>query len=301
MAGVWPVAPTVFDDDGTLDLDGQRRVADFLLDSGVSGICILANYSEQFSLSDQERAAVQDAVLRHLADRLPVIVTISHLSARVTAERARAAADAGAAMLMVMPPFFGATMSYGYECVREWLATVGSATNLPLMLQDAPMSTTVLSPEQIAELSAEVPTLRYAKIETAKAAEKIRALRRLAADSLPGVFDGEEGVTLLPDLDAGAVGSMTSCSVPEVMAKAVAAYAAGDRARAWDLWERVLPLVHYENRLCGLSASKVLLKEGGVIGSDHTRAPIAALPAETRAGLLELARARDALALRWAR
>jgi 2-keto-3-deoxy-L-arabinonate dehydratase len=112
MTGVWPVAPTVFTDSQDLDLAGQRRVADFLVDSGVAGVCILANYSEQFSLTDEERLQVQDATLQHLAGRLPVIVTISHLSARVTAQRARAAARAGAAILMVMPPFFGATMSF---------------------------------------------------------------------------------------------------------------------------------------------------------------------------------------------
>ena len=44
--GVFPVAPTIFDDAGRLDLDGQRRAIDFMIDAGSHGICILANFSE---------------------------------------------------------------------------------------------------------------------------------------------------------------------------------------------------------------------------------------------------------------
>ena len=50
--GVFPVAPTIFDDRGELDLDGQRRCIDFMIDAGSNGICILANFPEQFVLTD---------------------------------------------------------------------------------------------------------------------------------------------------------------------------------------------------------------------------------------------------------
>ncbi len=53
--GVWPVAPTPFHADGTVDVDGMRRVLDCIVDQGVDGVCILANFSEQFLLTDEER------------------------------------------------------------------------------------------------------------------------------------------------------------------------------------------------------------------------------------------------------
>ena len=49
--GVYPIAPTAFSESGELDIDSNRRVLDCMVDQGVSGICILANYSEQFALS----------------------------------------------------------------------------------------------------------------------------------------------------------------------------------------------------------------------------------------------------------
>ena len=53
--GMWPVAPTPFHDNGEVDYEGMERVLDCMVDQKVQGICILANYSEQFLLSDDER------------------------------------------------------------------------------------------------------------------------------------------------------------------------------------------------------------------------------------------------------
>ena len=80
-----------------------------MIDQGVDGICILANYSEQFLLTDDERDTLLELCLAHVAGRVPVIVTCSHFSTRIAAERARrAAAGRRAAMLMLMPPYHGA-------------------------------------------------------------------------------------------------------------------------------------------------------------------------------------------------
>ena len=54
----FPSRRPCFDDDGSLDLDGQKRATDFMIDAGSHGICILANWSEQFVLTDDEREQV---------------------------------------------------------------------------------------------------------------------------------------------------------------------------------------------------------------------------------------------------
>jgi 4-hydroxy-tetrahydrodipicolinate synthase len=163
------------------------------------------------------------------------------------------------------------------------------------------MSSTRLSAAQLAELARDIPSVQYVKVEMPGTAAKLREVIALAGDDLPGPFDGEESVTLLPDLDAGARGTMPSCSIPDVLSDVVRAYQAGDRERAITRWEDYLPLIHFENRQCGLRAAKVLLYEGGIITSEATRQPLGPLPRPTRDGLLELARRRDPLVLRWAR
>ncbi|MGA7817024.1 dihydrodipicolinate synthase family protein [Caballeronia sp.] len=297
--GVFPVAPTIFDDAGRLDLDGQRRAIDFMIDAGSHGLCILANFSEQFALTDEERNEVQSTVLEHVAGRVPVIVTTTHFSTQVCAQRSRAAQDAGAAMVMVMPPYHGATIRVGEAGIREFYSRVSDAIDIPIMIQDAPVAGTALSAPFLASLARDVEHVSYFKIETAQAASKLRELIELGGDAVVGPWDGEEAITLIPDFDAGATGAMTGGGYPDGIRKIVDAYAAGDVEGAADLYEQWLPLINYENRQCGLLACKALMKEGGVIRSDSARHPFAAMHPATRAGLLRVARRLDPLVLRW--
>jgi len=300
IRGIFPVAPTVFLDNENLDHEGQRRVVDYLVDGRSDGVCILANYSEQFSLSDDERNAVMETTIRHAAGRIPVMVTTSHYSARIAHERSRAAQDRGAAIVMLMAPFFGATMRVDDDGVLEYFKRVADGLEIDIMIQDAPMSTTTLSVELLTRIAQEIPQVRYAKIEMPRTADKVRRLRAAAGDDLPGIYDGEEGITLIPDLLAGVVGGMSSCVAPDQLGDIVRTFHAGDVEQATKQWEEILPLIHYENRQCGLNAAKFLMMQGGIIGSDRARAPLGGLPAPTRQELLHLARQRDALILRWA-
>jgi 2-keto-3-deoxy-L-arabinonate dehydratase len=301
LSGVVPVVPTIFHEDETVDLDGTRRVVDYLIDASVDGLCLLANYSEQFSLTDDERDAIARALLEHVAGRVPVIVTTSHFSARVAAARSRAAQDMGATMVMLMPPFFGATLTVPGPSVIEYFRQVADAISIPVMVQDAPLSATPLPASLLIDLVRAVPQVQYAKIEVPQAADKLDALVSGLGDSLPGPFGGEESVTLIPDLDAGATGTMPSSMVPGEIGEIVRRYLSGDRAGAVSAWEALLPLIHFENRHCGLRAQKILLAESGIIGCDRTRAPFGPVSPRVRRGLIDLAVARDLLIMRWPR
>jgi dihydrodipicolinate synthase/N-acetylneuraminate lyase len=105
----------------------------------------------------------------------------------------------------------------------------------------------------------------------------------------------------MADLDAGATGTMSSALLPDLIRPVLAYHRAGRRAEAAAAYARILPLINYENRQCGLRAAKAVMKEGGVIESDHVRHPLEPLHPATRAGLLELAREAAPLALRWGR
>ncbi|HEY3078552.1 MAG TPA: dihydrodipicolinate synthase family protein [Chloroflexota bacterium] len=300
-SGVFPIAPTTFDERGELDLESQRRAIDFMIDLGVDGICILANFSEQFSLTDDERERLTGLILDHVAGRVPIIVTTSHFSSRVAAERSRRAQAAGARMVMLMPPYHGATIRADEASVLGFFRAVGDAISIPIMIQDAPVSGTVLSAPFLARLAREVEAIRYFKIEVPGAATKLRALIELAGDTIDGPFDGEESITLIPDLDAGATGTMPSGMIADVLGAVVRRHRGGDRDGAVALWERHLPLINYENRQCGLRAAKALMKEGGIIKSEACRDPLPPLPPPTRAELVELARRLDVSILRWGR
>jgi dihydrodipicolinate synthase/N-acetylneuraminate lyase len=298
--GVFPVVPTTFTPSGELDLPSQLRCVDFMIDAGSNGLCILANFSEQFVLADDEREVLTKAILEHVAGRVPVIVTTTHFSTRVCVARSRRAQDMGAAMVMVMPPYHGATIRVPEAAIHAFYAALSDALAIPIMIQDAPVSGTVLSAPFLARMASGIEHVAYFKIETAGAASKLRELIRLGGAAVEGPWDGEEAITLLPDLDAGATGSMTGGGYPDGIRRIIDAYVAGRREEAIAEYTRWLPLINFENRQGGLLSAKALMQEGGVIACEAPRDPFPAMHPATRAGLIETARRLDPLVLRWA-
>ena len=225
--GIYPVVPTTFDEHGALDLPSQMRAIDFMIDAGSDGLCILANFSEQFVLSDEEREILTTAILKHVAGRVPVIVTTTHYSSDVCAKRSRAAQDQGAAMVMIMPPYHGATFRVPELGIQGFFQRVSDAIDIPIMIQDAPAAGTPLSAPFLARMATEIAQVSYFKIETAGAAQKLRDIIRLGGDAIEGPWDGEEAITLLADLDGGATGTMTAGAYPDGLRPIVHDYLAG--------------------------------------------------------------------------
>ncbi len=299
--GVFPVVPTTFTESGALDLESQKRCIDFMIDAGSNGICILANFSEQFVLSDEEREVLTAAILSHVAGRVPVIVTTTHFSSRVCIERSKRAQDAGAAMVMVMPPYHGATIRVPEQQIFEFFHELSGALRIPIMIQDAPVSGTLLPAAFLARMARELEQVSYFKIESPGTAAKLRELIRIGGEAVEGPWDGEEGITLFVDLEAGATGAMTGGGYPDGIRQIVDAYLAGSRDKAFAAYQRWLPLINYENRQCGLLACKALMKEGGVIDCDLPRHPIPNMHPAIRAGLIETARRLEPMVLHWGR
>ena len=124
---------------------------------------------------------------------------------------------------------------------------------------------------------------------------------QLGGDAVEGPWDGEEGITLFPDLEAGATGSMTGGGYPDGIRRVIDPYFAGRREEAFAAYERWLPLINYENRQCGLLACKALMLTGGVIACDRPRLPLLPLHPAIRSGLIETAGRLDPMVLRWGR
>lgn len=300
--GVYPIEPTIFGEDGSVDLDGQRRCTDFLIDAGVDGIGLLANYSEQFALSDDERSVITKVVLEHVRGRVPVAVTTSHFSTAVCIRRCREAAALGASMVMVTPPYHGVGIRCSEQQLLQYMDQISRAVDVPVILQDAPVSGVELSVDVLANIAVQAAHVRYFKLETQDALAKIAALT--GNEQLHGAMDGAWGgdcaVNLVYELDAGATGTMPGAGFADAVVRMLRAYRSGDRSACVELYRAWLPLLHMERRITGLQTSKVLMKAGGIIQCDRTRPPLGDLAPDARSMLLSAARSLDPLVLRWA-
>ncbi|WP_377192848.1 dihydrodipicolinate synthase family protein [Ruegeria meonggei] len=296
--GIWPVAPTPFLEDGSLDLDGMKRVLDCLIDQGADGVCVLANFSEQFLISDEERAILTRLSLEHVAGRLPMIVTISHFATQIAVERAQFAKDLGADIVMMMPPYHGALLKGNAQQTFDQFAAVGEV-GIPIMVQDAPLSGVDLPVPLLVQMAQEIDMVKLFKIECPRAANKLRALIAAGGDAIEGPFDGEEGITLLADLDAGATGSMTSGMIVDQIKPVITHHHAGHIGEATAAYGRVAMVINHENRQCGWQSCKAAMVEGGVIKSEFCRHPIDPLQPAIRDRLIDLLKPLDPLVLKW--
>ena len=296
--GIWPVAPTPFSADGVVDYEGMIRVLDCMIDQGVDGICILANFSEQFLISDAEREQLTRVCLEHAGERIPLIVTISHFATDIAVTRAKFAKRLGAEAVMMMAPYHGALLKGTTEQTYEQLARVGDV-GIPIMIQDAPLSGVELPVDFLIRVAKTIDMVKMFKIECAGAASKLRVLVDEGGAAIEAPFDGEEAITLLADLDAGARGSMTSALIPDLIRPVIFAHMEGRRDEAVEGYSRLLPVINHENRQCGFRAAKEAMVEGGVIKSAFCRHPIAPIHPQTRQALIELMAPHDPVVLRW--
>ena len=296
--GMWPVAPTPFHENGEVDYEGMERVIDCMVDQKVEGICILANYSEQFLLSDEEREKLTKLCMKKIDGRVKTIVTVSHFATDIVRPRAELAKSLGADIIMMMPPYHGALLKGNSDQIFDQFNEI-SKVGIPIMIQDAPLSGIELTVPLLTKMINEIEQLTCFKIESAHAASKIRALIKNCSSRLDAPFDGEESITLYADLEAGISGSMSSALLPEKIAPVIDHFWNDQKEKAEEIYNNILPLINFENRQCGFRATKTVMKEGGVIKSDFCRDPIKPLDQDTKNLLLNFAKRYDLVSYKW--
>lgn len=273
--GVYIIAATPFTENGAVDHESLRKLVDFYISHGVTGMTILGIMGEANKMTPQERRAVIDTVMGQ-AGGLPVIVGVSDAGLANLADLGKYAMDSGAAGLMAAP----AAGPAREDRIEAYFHAVCDAigTQTPLVFQDFPLSTGVpVSPALIRRLSDARSQIVMLKHEDWPGLSKISALRAMEAsdgsDRL-SILVGNGGVYLPQELQRGADGAMTGFSYPEALVQTVSLHRAGDVDKAEDLFDRYLPILRHEQQPgYGLALRKYILMKRGAIACAATRAP----------------------------
>jgi 4-hydroxy-tetrahydrodipicolinate synthase len=289
LFGVCTIALTPFTDEGDLDEQSIRALAEYYLDAGVHSVTILGIMGEAHKLSDAERLAVAERYISAVGGLVPVVVGCSATATKVVVERARAAEEAGAAAVMVAPP----NNQRNLELVFEHYRRVAESVSVPVVVQDEPVNTGVVMPAPfIARLVDGIEGCRYVKLEEAPTTIKISSLLRNAGTEV-GVFGGLGGMYFYEELMRGAVGIMTGFAYPHVLVETYRLCTEGKKREAQEYFFRYLPLIRFEAQLGvgGVGIRKEILKLRGVISSSHVRFPAPSLDDETLRELEDLVEA----------
>ena len=149
--GVLPALITPFSEDGgAVDAVALAANVERLIAAGVGGLVPGGSTGEFATLSNAERRQVAEVAIEAAAGRVPVVVGTGALSTRETVELSVHAERAGAAAVMVVPPFYDAPK--WHELLAHYNA-VADAISIPIMYYNLPGATGVrLTAEQLREL-----------------------------------------------------------------------------------------------------------------------------------------------------
>jgi 4-hydroxy-tetrahydrodipicolinate synthase len=284
FGGVFSVLPTPFDASGDFDRDSLGRVIDLFLTDGVNGFTALGVTSEVARLTDGERDTVLDAVMSHVAGRVPVVVGTTAEGLRTCVEYSRRAKKAGAAAVMISPPRM---LKINSDAVARHYSEVASAVDLPIIVQDyPPISGYAMEPALLARIAREVPAARTIKLEDPPTPFKTSRILEQAKGLDVAIFGGLGGVFLLEELLAGAAGAMTGFAFPKILVSIVTLFRAGQVDAAADQFYRAVPLMRFEfQEGIGMAIRKEVLKRRGAIAHAGIRPPGGALDQTTRDAL----------------
>jgi len=267
--GVFPILPTPFLPDESIDVASCGAMVRRMAEWGVDGITILGVLGEANRLTDGERAQVIEACVEAAAGQIPVVVGASHAGTKASCELAKDALGRGATAVMVTPHAEAVPTD---EKVRRHIHAVAEATDAPIVLQDHPGSTGVHMPlDLVLSMVTEVPTIGCIKQEALPSPPRVAALKA-ALDRPTPILTGLGALYGAFELAAGAAGFMTGFAFPEVLAAMVEA----DAEAAFNIYHQYLPLIVFESQP-GLAIRKEIFRRRGLIAHNTVRAPGAGL------------------------
>lgn len=280
--GVYPIAPTAFLDDGTIDTASMDRLTDFYVDCGATGITVLGQLGEAPKLSLEESVRITRAMSAR-ASGLPIIAGVSSpgfASMRILAQEVMAA---GAAGVMIAPPNTLRTDDQIVTYYQQASDAIG--TDIPIVLQDYPLTFSVqMTPGVIRRMVQAIPAIVMLKHEDWPGLEKITTLRNLEKTGEMrhiAILCGNGGLFLDFEMSRGADGANTGYAFPDMLCDVVRLSRAGETEAAHDLFDAHLPLLRYEQQPgVGLAVRKYIMRRRGLLSSDAQRKPGAKMSAQ---------------------
>ncbi|ODT82404.1 MAG: dihydrodipicolinate synthase family protein [Pelagibacterium sp. SCN 64-44] len=287
--GIVPPIVTPINDDGTVNFDDLARLVEYLLVSGVHGLFALGSTGQVCYLSEEDRIAIVECIVRVNAGRVPVIAGAMEVSSQSVIRTANKMIAAGADAIVTTAPMY--TINDETE-VADHFRAVAAGISVPLFAYDIPVRVhKKLSPGMLVQLGKEGVIVGVKD----SSGDDVSFRRLLAMNEAAGkplsVFTGHEMIVDAMAL-IGADGAVPG--VANVEAEAYVrlwnAAKAGDYATAVkeqkfinELFEIVFVPTGRSGDAAGVGAFKAAMAARGIISSPAMTAPLKGLDAQTTA------------------
>ena len=280
--GVIAIATTPFDENNHIDYDSVESLADYYLESGVSGVTILGVMGEAHKLNIEEQKTLIKKYNDKLKDKVPVIVGVSNPGIDNLELLSKFSMDAGASGVMVS----GNNGLKNDDHIKTYFNQVLERTrDIPVCLQDYPPTTNVYFSETVINnLIKNNPSIQMFKHEDCPGHNKLSRLIKYREEKLNrnySIFVGNGGLYVPQELRRGADGIMTGFAFIEMLVNVFDLFNNNSKENSEDLFDLYLPLIRHEQQFgIGLALRKFILQKRGVIKFSKVRAPGPALTYE---------------------
>jgi 4-hydroxy-tetrahydrodipicolinate synthase len=276
FSGSLPALVTPFSN-GNVDFDALKKLVEWHIDQGSSGLVPVGTTGESPTLTHEEHEAVVLKTVEFAAGRIPVIAGAGSNNTSEAMRFLQHAEAAGADAGLVVTPYYNKPTQRG---LIEHFRILHDCCNLPIIIYNIPGRSVVdMSPETMGEL-AKLPRIIGVKDATGDIMRV--SLQRQSCGEDFCQLSGEDGTALGFNAQGGAgCISVTANVAPKLCAEFQAATLAGDYATALKMQDNLLPLhraIFIEPGLCGAKYGMSLL---GLCTAD-VRSPLVELEPATK-------------------
>lgn len=240
FSGSYVALVTPFHADGSVNFEKLKELVNWHIAQGTDGIVALGTTGESSTMSHEEDDEVARCVIETANGRIPVICGAGSNSTQTQLEKSRRYHDMGADGLLLITPYYNKANDEG---MYRHFATVADAVDTPVILYNVPGRTGCsISPACCARLAAH-PNVAGIKEASGNIAYTADIARLVGEDFC--MFSGNDDM-IVPVMSLGGCGviSVWANICPTEVHELVAAFAAGDVARAREMQLKYLDLVH---------------------------------------------------------
>lgn len=279
LNGIFPPVTTPFNERGDVDYAALSSNISRYNEDGLAGYVALGSNGEVVHLSTEERTRVIETIKRGATSEHTIIAGVNELSTRAAIEAARAAADSGADVVLVITPYYYKG-SMTQDAFARHFNDVADRSPLPVLIYNVPANTgVVIDSATIANLAAH-QNIVGVKDSAGNMGAISETIRRSAASFQ--VMVGNGGI-LFPSLMMGATGAVLAiaCAAPRACVELYQAVKAGDHQRGRELQNRIAPLSHIVTAGLGVPGLKAAMEMLGLAGGPP-RAPLVPVSSSER-------------------
>jgi len=277
--GSMPALVTPFRN-GELDLDALKRLVEWHIGEGSSGLVPVGTTGESPTLSHEEHETVIAEVVKAAAGRVPVIAGAGSNNTVETIRFVQFAANAGADGALVVTPYYNKPTQRGL--IAHFTAAHDCA-EIPIIIYNIPGRSVVdMTPATMGEL-AKLPRIVGVKDATGDLARVSQQRITCGPDFIQ--LSGEDATALGFNAHGG-VGciSVTANVAPKLCAEFQAATLAGDYKLALDYQDKLMPLHQAIFIEPGLVGAKYAMSKLGLC-SEEVRSPLTGLEDSTKTAI----------------